>query len=755
MANGLAAARAAELRALLERYNHAYYVLDAPVVSDAEYDQLFQALQRLESDHPELCTPDSPTQRVGAAPAAGFGTVHHASPMLSLGNAFEDTDVVGFDRRVRESLGAALTDDQPVEYTGELKYDGLAISLVYEAGLLTLGATRGDGTTGENVTTNIRTVRAIPLRLRNQATLPPRLEVRGEILMFKADFERLNQQQRAAGEREFVNPRNAAAGALRQLDPAATARRPLRFFAYGVGESEGAAVPPTHEQMLHWLRELGLPVGFELERLLGAQGLLDYYRRMHERRARLPYEIDGVVYKVNRRDWHERIGYVARAPRFALAHKFPAEETVTELLDIDIQVGRTGSLTPVARLKPVFVGGTTVSNATLHNEDEIRRKGLLIGDAVVVRRAGDVIPEVVRALTERRPAADSEAFLAGYRPFIMPAHCPVCGSAAQREPGEAAWRCPAGLFCAAQRKQALLHFAQRRAMDIEGLGDKLVDQLVDTGRVSSPADLYRLDAATLAGLARMGEKSAVNLLAAIERSRQPSLARFLFALGIRHVGEEIARQLAAYGHELAHLLTLDWADLEARKTEIQKDNARRRPRGETLVPVPLEGVGPEIFESLRRFLAEPHNRQVIDDLLAAGVRPQSVPEIPGARPLLADSPSSDLLASAMSAAEGPASDVPARTDGTAQPVLPLSGQVFVLTGTLPSLSRDEAADRIRAAGGSVSASVSRRTHYVVAGDAAGSKLQKAVSLGIPVIDEPGLLVLLSTELAARGPNDNP
>ena len=712
-------AHAARLRELLERYAHEYYVLDAPSVPDAEYDRLFVELQTLEARFPALLSSSSPTQRVGGAPAQGFGEVRHSTPMLSLNNAFDEADVLGFDRRVREALGDAIGADEAIEYSAELKYDGLAISLRYEDGRLVLGATRGDGSLGENVTANIRTVRAIPLRLRVSEAAPKVLEVRGEVLMFKADFDRMNRQQREAGEREFVNPRNAAAGALRQLDPAATARRPLRFFAYGIGELAGASMPPTQSALLQWLRELGLPVGAELECLRGPQGLLDYYARMMARRADLPYEIDGVVYKVNRRDWHERIGHVARAPRFAVAHKFPAQEAITELLDIEIQVGRTGSLTPVARLKPVFVGGTTVSNATLHNEDEIRRKDLMIGDQVVVRRAGDVIPEVVRALSDRRLPADDPAFAGRYRQFSMPTACPVCGSAVLREAGESAWRCGAGLFCSAQRKQALLHFAQRRAMDIEGLGDKLVEQLVDAGRVLSPADLYRLAPDTLAGLERMGEKSATNLLAAIDRSRSRPLARFLFGLGIRHVGEEVARQLAADYGELESLMAEDWPAVQQRKAEIQKENTRRRARGEPLLPVPLEGIGPEIIDSVQRFFAEPHNRQVIAELLAAGVAPLGNP---------------------------PAANAPA-VAGAA----PLAGRSFVITGTLPSLSRDDAAARIRAAGGTVAGSVSRKTDFVVAGEAAGSKLQKAAELGITVIDEAGLLSLIEAAQPSGAP----
>jgi len=697
--------QAERLRERLERYNYEYYVLDQPSVPDAEYDRLFRELQALEAAHPGLVTAQSPTQRVGAAPAAGFREVRHPQPMLSLSNAFDDEDVLGFDRRAREALGDALAADAAIEYCAELKYDGLAISLQYAGGVLVQAATRGDGTTGEDVTANVRTIRAVPLRLRHAGEVAPpeRLEVRGEVLMFRRDFDAMNARQREAGEREFVNPRNAAAGALRQLDPSVTASRPLRFFAYGVGEVQGAEPAGTHAALLDWLAALGLPVGQDRAVVNGAEGLLAFYREAQRRRAALPYEIDGVVYKVNRLDWQARIGYVARAPRFALAHKFPAEEALTELLDIEVQVGRTGALTPVARLKPVFVGGTTVSNATLHNEDEIARKGLLIGDTVVVRRAGDVIPEVVRALDDRRPPRDSAEFRDRYRAFRMPGHCPVCGSAAVREPGEAVWRCVGGLYCRAQRKQALLHFAQRRAMDIEGLGEKLVDQLVDADLVRTPADLYRLDAATLAGLERMGEKSAANLVAAIDASRQTTLARFLFALGIRHVGEEVARQLAQEYRDLTPLLSEDWQALQARKAELQKENARRRSRGEAPLPLPLEGIGPEIIDGVQRFFAEPHNLEVIEALRAAGVRWRA---------------------------------------GEAATGGPLDGLTFVLTGTLPTMSRDEASELIRRHGGSVSSSVSRKTSYVLAGEAAGSKLERARELGVAVLDEPALFALI-------------
>jgi len=696
--------RLAELRALLEQLSYEYYVLDAPTRSDAEYDQLFRELLELEAAHPELVTPDSPSQRVGAPPAAGFAPVRHAEPMLSLGNAFTEEEVVAFDRRVREQLGVG---DEPVRYSVEPKYDGLAISLRYEDGRFVQGATRGDGQTGEDVTANLRTVRAIPLRLRTDSP-PELLEVRGEVLLYKSDFERMNAEQAARGERTFVNPRNAAAGSLRQLDPAVTARRPLRFLAYGIGASRGFDVPATQSALLDALAALGMPVG-EHDTREGAEGLLQYFAELGARRASLPYEIDGVVYKVDDRRLQQRLGFVARAPRFALAHKFPAEEAETQLLDIEIQVGRTGALTPVARLAPVFVGGTTVSNATLHNEDEIRRKGLLIGDWVVVRRAGDVIPEVVRALPERRPA-EGQPGHERLREFRMPSTCPVCGSQAAREPGEAAWRCQGGLVCAAQRKQALLHFGQRRAMDIDGLGEKIVEQLIARDLVHSPADLYRLDVETLAGLDRMGEKSAKRLVDAIAASRRCTLARFIFALGIRHVGEEVARILARAFGSLDALMQADWGGLLEEKTRLQKENAKRRARNEPLEPDPLEGVGPEIIAALEKFFAEERNREVIAALLAAGLEIE---------------------------APAPAVEIGGEDDGVS-----LAGLTFVLTGTLPGMTRDEAAALIRARGGTVSGSVSSKTDYVVAGESAGSKLAKALDLGIKVIDEAGLLALL-------------
>jgi DNA ligase (NAD+) len=700
-----ARARVAWLRAELERHNHAYYVLDAPTVPDAAYDALFIELQRLETAHPALVTTDSPTRRVGGAVAAGFGQVRHALPMLSLQNAFADEDVQGFDRRVREALEAGGIDAAGLRYCAELKFDGLAISLRYEAGVFVQGATRGDGAVGEDVTANLRTVRAIPLRLRGP--VPDRLEVRGEVLMFRCDFERMNDAQRARGDKPFVNPRNAAAGSLRQLDPALTAQRPLRFFAYGLGEVSGEArVPDSHAALLDWFAALGLPVGAHRRTVADVAGLLDFYREVGARRPTLPYEIDGVVYKVDQRAWHDAIGYVARAPRFAIAHKFPAQEALTELLDIDIQVGRTGVLTPVARLRPVFVGGVTVTNATLHNEDELVRKDLFIGDTVVVRRAGDVIPEVVRAVAEQRPP--------DARRFTMPSHCPVCGSKAVREEGEVAWRCIGGLYCKAQRKQALLHFAQRRAMDIDGLGEKIVEQLVERDLVQTPADLYRLEEGTLAGLDRMGGKSAANLVFAIAASRDVALERFLFALGIRHVGEEVARILAAEFGGVEETLDADWEALIEAKAVVQKANARARPKGEPLLPVPLEGVGPEIMRSIQAFAAEPHNREVIAGLSAAGVAPVPPPR----------------RRNGQDASEG----VGTRHVSVTGAGGALEGRIIVVTGTLPGMTRDEAETLIRQHGGSATGSVSKRTSFVLSGENPGSKIAKAYELGIPVLD---------------------
>ncbi|HEX4943023.1 MAG TPA: NAD-dependent DNA ligase LigA [Usitatibacteraceae bacterium] len=656
------AERVLGLRREIERHNHLYYVLDAPEISDAEWDAMFAELQALEAAHPELVSPDSPTQRVGARPAEGFAEVTHRVAMLSLANAFTGEDVAAFDRRCREGLGV-----QSVEYSCELKFDGLAVTLAYEDGVFVRGATRGDGETGEDVTANLRTVRAIPLRLRSAK--PPRLlDVRGEVLMLRRDFEAYNARAQEAGEKLLVNPRNGAAGGLRQLDPRLTAKRRLSFFAYGIGAHEGWDVPSTHAGLLDALAELGFPIAKDHRTAQGEEGLLAFYAEIGTRRERLPYDIDGVVYKVNARADQEALGFVSRAPRWALAHKFPAEEAVTELLDIGVQVGRTGALTPVARLKPVFVGGTTVTNATLHNEDEVRRKDVWRRDTVVVRRAGDVIPEVAR-VAKPGPREKSDW-------FSMPAACPECQSAIARLEGEAIARCTGGLICPAQRKASLLHFASRRAMDIEGLGDKLVDQLVDAGLVRTPADLYRLDLAKLAALERMAEKSAANVLAAIERSKETTLGRFVFALGIRHVGEVTAKDLARHFGGLDALMAADSGALEQARD-----------------------VGPVVAESAAGFFAEPHNREVIAELRAAGVR----------------------------WTEGE----PAR----AATAGPFAGKIVVLTGTLSGMTRDEAKERVEAAGGRVAGSVSKKTDYVVAGAEAGSKLERAHELGVEVLDE--------------------
>jgi len=660
--------RAARLREDIEQHNHRYYVLDDPLITDAEYDRLFRELQSIETEHPELRTPDSPTQRVGAAPAAEFMPATHRQPMLSLNNAFEDAELEAFDRRIREAL-----EVDTVDYAVEPKFDGLAISLVYENGVFTCGATRGDGYTGEDVTANLRTVRSIPLQL--PAGAPATLEVRGEVLMLRADFESLNRRQQEQGNKLFANPRNAAAGSLRQLDSRITAGRKLTFYAYGVGEVEGMGPLETHKQVIDFIKKNRFLVAPECAVVSGVSGLMDYYRRIGAVRSELPYDIDGVVYKVNSLEAQRQLGFVSRAPRFAVAHKFPAEEAASLVLGIDIQVGRTGALTPVARLQPVFVGGVNVTNATLHNEDEVRRKDVHVGDTVVVRRAGDVIPEVVRVATPGVRRAEDR--------FVMPTRCPVCESAVVRSEGEAIARCSGGLYCSAQRKQALLHFASRRAMDIEGLGDRLVDQLVDLDLVRTPADLYdKLDETKLAGLDRMAEKSAANIMAAIHKSRQTTLPRLIYALGIRNVGETTARDLAL------HFGTLE-AVAEAGVEALQQ----------------VADVGPVVAESVAQFFAEPHNREVLSGLQAAGIHYEAVAPRPVA-------------------------------SGAA------AGRSFVLTGTLPNLTRDDAKAQIEAAGGKVSGSVSKKTDFVVAGADAGSKLEKAQALGVKVIDEQELLALL-------------
>ena len=665
-AKGLAA-RAEKLRRAIDRHNQLYYDEAAPEISDADYDRLFHELLALETEHPELLVPDSPTHRVGFKPSEQFAPVTHRVPMLSLANAFDEEDVTAFDRRVREGLELAT-----VEYAAELKFDGLAITLAYEDGIFVQGATRGDGAVGEDVTPNLRTVRSIPLRIAGRK-VPKLLEVRGEVLMTRKDFETINKRATEAGEKTFVNPRNAAAGGLRQLDPRLTAQRRLSFFAYGVGAFEGFELPATHSRTLDALEAMGFPVAKERATVTGVEGLLEFYAAAGARRAKLPFDIDGVVYKVNRYADQGKLGFVSRAPRWAIAHKFPAEEATTELLDIDFQVGRTGALTPVARLQPIFVGGTTIVNATLHNEDEIRRKDIWKGDTVVVRRAGDVIPEVARVA---KPGPRD-------RPFNMPSKCPVCGSAVERSEDEAVARCTGGLFCGAQRKQSLLHFASRRAMDIEGLGDKLVDQLVEGGIVRTPADLYKLGVVKLAALERMAEKSASNLWAAIEKSKETTLARFIYALGIRNVGEVTAKDLAR------HFGTMD-ALMDAGLEQLQE----------------TPDVGPIVAESIAAFFRERHNREVIEQLRAAGVSWKE-----GAPP--------------RAAAAGP-----------------FAGKIVVLTGTLAAMGRDEAKDKVEALGGKVTGSVSKKTDYVVAGAEAGSKLDKARELGVKVLDEEQFLKLL-------------
>jgi DNA ligase (NAD+) len=669
------AARASKLREEIEKHNHAYYVLDAPTIPDAEYDRLFQELLSLEALHPALRSPDSPTHRVGGAPREDLPAVRHAVPMLSIRtetNSGPD-GAAAFDARVRRELRLG-PDDPPVEYSAELKFDGIAVSLRYEHGLLVQAATRGDGEIGEDVTPNVRTVRSIPLRLRGGGH-PSVLEIRGEVFMRRDDFEKLNERQRAASEKIFVNPRNATAGFIRQLDPKITATRKLSFYAYGVGEVADWNLPSTHDALLDALSILGIPVCDERSIASGSDGLTAFHSRVGVMRDSLPFDIDGVVYKVNRLDWQRQLGFVTREPRWACAQKFPAQEQLTQVQGIEVQVGRTGKLTPVAKLLPVFVGGVTVSNATLHNEDFIRNLNLHIGDTVIVRRAGDVIPQIV-AVVAAKQAADAVE-------FEMPACCPVCGSRVVRDEAEKDHRCSGGLFCPAQRKQALLHFAGRRALDIEGLGEKLVDQLVNMNLVSTPADLFKLSQEALAGLERMAEKSAANLLQALDRARNTTLDRFIFSLGIRHVGESTARDLAQYFGSLEPLMNADEA---------------------TLLRVP--DVGPIVAQSIVRFFGEPHNREVVAQLLAVGVRPAHVAKI-------------------------------IRTHSDA------SGKTFVLTGKLSGLERDEAKRLIEAKGGRVTGSVSKRTDYVVAGADPGSKYDKAVMLGVSILDEQQLLKLLN------------
>ena len=655
------------LQTELARLEHAYYVLDQPLVPDAEYDRLYRELLDLEQKYPDWISADSLSQRVGGTPLKVFNEVKHAVPMLSLNNAFEESELINFDRRCRDGLGL-----ESVDYACELKFDGLAISLRYERGVLVQAATRGDGASGEDVTVNIRTIRAIPLRLTGKK-IPDVLEVRGEVFMHRDDFEKMNKYAATLGEKEFANPRNAAAGSLRQLDSKITAKRPLSFFAYGLGAFEPINwLPKTHSQLLDHYVELGLPVCQERRVVSSVEGLNQFYQEIGRKRNQLPYEIDGVVYKVNSFSQQNTLGFVSRAPRFAIAHKYPAQEEITTVLGIDVQVGRTGAITPVARLSPVLVGGVTVTNATLHNEDEVRRKDVRVGDTVVVRRAGDVIPEVVSVVLDRRPQHA--------KPFEIPSRCPICDSHIERLVDEAIARCSGGLFCAAQRKQALLHFAHRRAMDIEGLGDKIVDQLVDLNLVRTPADLYRLGFSALANLERMGDKSADNLIRSIAQSKSTSLPRFIFGLGIRHVGESTAKDLAKYFGTMQALMDAQMEDL-----------------------LTVNDVGPVVANSIISFMSESHNREVIEQLLASGIEFQVEEQI-------------------------------ASVD--------LSDKTFVLTGTLPTMSRDQAKALLEAAGAKVAGSVSQKTSYVVAGSDAGSKLEKANELGISILDEDALMKIL-------------
>jgi DNA ligase (NAD+) len=663
-----------ELITKIAQYDHEYYVLDTPSVTDSEYDGLYRQLIALEAQFPELVSPDSPTQRVSGNASEEFASVRHRQAMLSLNNVFENDELLAFDKRIREGLGVAS-----VQYAVEPKFDGLAITLTYENGLFVQGATRGDGYTGENVTHNLRTIKTIPtkLALKNPPAL---LEVRGEVLMFKQDFERLNAAQMKVGAKLFANPRNAAAGSLRQLDPEITATRPLSFFAYGLGKAEGVPELKSHTEAMDYLEHLRFPVCDLRATVSGYDELKAYYEQIGNRRAHLAFDIDGVVYKVNRFAQQNELGFVSRAPRWAIAHKFPAEEATTIVEDITVQVGRTGAITPVARLKPVFVGGVTVTNATLHNEDEMLRKDIRIGDTVIVRRAGDVIPEVVSVITEKRPF--------DARLFSMPSRCPECDSHIERPEDEAVARCTGGLYCPAQRKQAISHFASRRAMDIEGLGDKLVSQLVDAGLLKTVSDIYKLQTSQLVDLERMAQKSAQNVTDAIVSSKKTTLARFIYALGIRNVGEATAKDLANHFGALDKLLKATAEDLLA-----------------------VNDVGPIVAESILQFFAESHNTEAIQSMVAMGV---TWKEHAGKQ----------------------------QANGV------LQGKTFVLTGTLPTMSRDEAKTLIEAAGGKVSGSVSKKTHYVVAGAEAGSKLETALSLGISILDETDLITLLESESGA-------
>ncbi len=667
--------QAASLREQLNYHNYRYYILDDPEIPDAEYDRLFKALQDLESSSPELQTPDSPTQRVGSEPVTEFLKVDHHVPMLSLANAFNKTDIEDFNKRITDKL-----EIEEVEYIAEPKLDGLAVNLLYQDGVLVCGATRGDGNTGEDITQNVRTISTIPLHLIGK-DYPSVLEVRGEVIMTKKGFEDLNTRQRENNEKLYANPRNAAAGSLRQLDSKITAQRPLEMICYGIGAAKGSTLPDRHSDILEKLNQWGFRIAPEIDVIKGFHPCIEYYNAVLKERDALPYEIDGVVYKVNRLDQQNEMGFVSRAPRWAIAYKFPAQEEITKLLAIDVQVGRTGALTPVARLEPVFVGGVTVTNATLHNQDEIERKDVRVGDTVIVRRAGDVIPEVVSCVLSRRPK--------GLRRFKMPNKCPVCGSDVERQEGESALRCTGGLFCNAQRKEAIKHFASRRALDIEGLGDKLVEQLVDEGLIHDPADLYLLSKQQYAELDRMAEKSADNLIDSLEKSKSTTLARFLFALGILNVGETTAQNLADHFGNIGDLM----------KTDI-----------DALVEVP--DIGPVVAESIILFFKQKHNRDVIKKLIKVGLR---WPD----------------------------------TEGSNKGEQPLKGTVFVLTGTMKNMTRDEAKAKIQKLGGKVTASVSKKTNYVVVGADPGSKIDKAQQLNIDLLNEKELEELLANFLKTK------
>jgi len=662
------------LRDQIRHHNYRYHALDDPEIPDIEYDRLLRELQALEAEHPELVTPDSPTQRVGDAPISAFGTVQHELPMLSLGNAFSEDELREFHRRVLDKL--ELDDQAELKYAAEPKLDGAAVSLLYENGVLIRGATRGDGTTGEDITHNVRTIESIPLRLLGKA-YPDRLEVRGEVFMPKAGFDEYNNKARAAGEKTFFNPRNAAAGSLRQLDPKLTAERPLDMYAYSVGVTSGGTLPGRHSEIIDQLQEWGIKVCPERRVVTGADGCLEFYKNIGARRDALSYEIDGVVYKVDSLDMQAELGFVSRAPRWAVAHKFPAQEELTEVEAVEFQVGRTGAVTPVARLKPVFVGGVTVSNATLHNIDELHRKDVRVGDTVIVRRAGDVIPEVASVILGRRPS--------GTRRVQLPKKCPVCKSHVAREEGETVARCTGGLFCAAQRAEALKHFVSRRALDIEGFGGKLVEQLVAADRLKTPADIFQLSTKELSELERMGEKSANNLTASIQASKSTTLSRFLYALGIREVGDATAAGVAAHFGKLKNVISATDEELQS-----------------------VADVGPVVASRIRSFFDEQHNLDVIDRLQEYGV-------------------------------EWPESDPVETTEDGA-----LSGKTFVITGTLPTLTRDEAKEMIQQAGGKVTGSVSSKTDYLLAGEKAGSKLAKAEKLDVAILDEAALGKLISS-----------